>query len=98
MNKIDFSSGDRIRVHSQIKEGDRTRTQMFDGTVIAIRGRSENKTFTVRKIASSAIGVERIWPLNSPTITKIEVVKKKKTRRAKLYFMRTLKGKAATAF
>lgn len=95
---IDFSTGDLIRVYSQIKEGDRTRTQMFEGTVISIRGRKENKTFTVRKIASNAIGVERIWPVFSPTITKIEVVKKKKARRAKLYYMRSLVGKSAATF
>ena len=98
MDKIDFSAGDRIRVHSQIKEGDRTRTQLFEGTVIAIRGRGENRTFTVRRIATNSIGVERIWPANSPLISKVDVVKKRKARRAKLYFMRQLTGKAATAF
>ena len=97
-DKRDFSVGDQVRVHSMIKEGDRHRTQVFVGTVIAIRGRGENKTFTVRKIASAAVAVERIWPLTSPVITKIEIVKRKKARRAKLYYMRQLVGKAATTF
>ncbi len=98
MENVTFSPGDRVRVHSLIKEGDKNRTQIFEGTVIAISGRGENKTFTVRKIASGGIAVERIWPLNSPLITKVEVVGKKRVRRAKLYYMRKLVGKAASTF
>lgn len=86
--KIQFHVGDKIAVHHQFKEADKTRTQIFEGVVIAIRGRGENKTFTVRKIASGGIGVERIWPLITPWITKIVVVKRGKVRRAKLYYLR----------
>ena len=84
-----FHVGDTIAIHHQFKEDKKTRTQIFEGVVIAIKGRGENKSFTVRKIASGGIGVERIWPLLSPWIEKI-VVKKKKgnIRRAKLYYLR----------
>ncbi|MBN2572677.1 MAG: 50S ribosomal protein L19 [Ignavibacteriales bacterium] len=89
-----FKSGDRIRVHSKVIEGDKERIQFFEGDVISVRGTLGEKTFTVRKI-SNGVGVERIFPFNSPKITKIEVVKEGKVRRAKLYFLRGLSGKAA---
>lgn len=90
-----FSVGDTIKVTQKIKEGDKIRTQPFQGIVIAIKGRDENKMFTVRKIATGQIGVERIFPLYSPWIEKIEVVRKGRVRRAKLYYLRQRKGKEA---
>jgi large subunit ribosomal protein L19 len=89
-----FEVGNTIKVHVVIREGEKERIQVFKGEVIAIRGSGTNKTFTVRKI-SFGIGVERIFPLHSKMIKKIEVVRKGKVRRAKLYFLRDLKGKAA---
>jgi len=86
--KIEFHVGDTVKVHQKIKEDKKVRTQIFEGIVLSIRGKGENKTFTVRKIASGGIGVERIWPLATPWITKIEVKKKGKVRRAKLYYLR----------
>ncbi len=80
--------GDLVRVHLKVVEGDKERIQIFEGMVISLRGREENKSFTVRKIASGGIGVERIFPVNSPWISKIEVKKKGEVRRAKLYFIR----------
>lgn len=82
--------GDLIRVHQKIVEGDKERTQVFEGLIIKIRGRGENKTYTVRKIAAGGIGVEKIFPLESPWITRIEI-KKPHThvRRAKLYYVRS---------
>ncbi|MEO0114660.1 MAG: 50S ribosomal protein L19 [candidate division WOR-3 bacterium] len=88
-----FKPGDIIKVYHKIFEGDKERIQTFQGTVIQIRGSKDSKTFTVRKI-SRGIGVERIFPLNSPLITKIELKKSTKVRRAKLYFLRTKKGSA----
>lgn len=90
----EFSSGDRIKVHVRVIEGNKERIQPFEGDVIAIRGGGNSKTFTVRKI-SSGVGVERIFPMNSPKISKIEVIRKGKVRRAKLYYLRNLSGKAA---
>jgi large subunit ribosomal protein L19 len=90
----DFKPGDTIKVHIKVKEADKERIQVFQGVVIAIRGRGNGKTFTVRKV-SFGIGVERIFPFASPSIEKIEIVKRGKVRRAKLYFLRKLKGKAA---
>lgn len=85
---LDLRSGDTIRVHQRIKEGDKTRLQVFEGLVIARKhGREAGATFTVRKIVSG-VGVERIFPLYSPVIEKIEIVKRTKTRRAKLYYVR----------
>lgn len=85
---LDLRSGDTVRVHSRIKEGDKTRLQMFEGLVIARKhGREAGATFTVRKIVSG-VGVERIFPLYSPIIEKIDIVKRTKTRRAKLYHVR----------
>ena len=92
---INFSPGDTVRVYQKIKEGDKTRIQVFEGIVLAIRGRQENKSFTVRKIATGGVGVERIWPVGSPLIEKITVLKKGNVRRAKLYYLRKRTGKQA---
>jgi large subunit ribosomal protein L19 len=87
-----FSPGDTIKVSSKFREGDKERVQAFQGTVIQMKGREESKTFTVRKV-SRGIGVERIYPLASPNIVKIEIKKHGKVRRAKLYYLRGKKGK-----
>jgi large subunit ribosomal protein L19 len=89
-----FGVGDTVKVHVIIKEGDKERVQIFQGDVIAKRGTRMNATFTVRKI-SFGIGVERIFPLHSRAIKKVEVVRRGRVRRAKLYYLRNLKGKAA---
>jgi large subunit ribosomal protein L19 len=89
-----FLVGDTVKVHVKIKEGDKERIQIFEGVVIARRNGDLRSSFTVRKI-SFGQGVERIFPLHSPIIDKIEVSKKGKVRRAKLYYLRGLKGKAA---
>ncbi len=90
----DFRTGDHIKVYVSIIEGDKERIQPFEGDVISIRGNGLNKSFTVRKI-SSGVGVERIFRFNSPKISKIEILKKGNVRRAKLYYLRNLSGKAA---
>ena len=90
----EFNSGDTISVHVKIIEGDKERTQIFKGTVIQRKGSGINETFTVRKV-SHGIGVERILLLHSPKISKISVIKRGKVRRAKLFYLRKLKGKAA---
>lgn len=90
----EFSSGDTIAVHYKIKEGDKERIQVFKGTVISRRGSGTGKTFTVRKI-SSGVGVERVFPLFSPNIDKIERITMGKVRRSKLYYLRDLTGKSA---
>lgn len=92
LQQIDFKPGDTIQVYQKITEGEKTRTQMFEGIVLAIRGRGENKSFTVRK-SVAGIAVERIWQLNSPLIeqVKIKAKPKKQPRRAKLYFLRNIK-------
>ena len=90
----EFSSGDTLRVHVKIKEGDKERIQVFQGTVISRRGSGTGASFTVRKI-SSGIGVERIFPLHSPNIDKIEKVRSGLVRRKKLYYLRGLTGKSA---
>ena len=90
----DFSSGDKVKVHVRVIEGDKERTQIFEGDVISISGAGISKSFTVRKM-SSGVGVERIFPFNSPKVAKIEVVREGKVRRAKLYYLRNLSGKAA---
>ena len=87
-------SGDTVRVHVKVREGDKERIQVFEGMVIGIHRGGARATFTVRKV-SFGQGVERIFPLHSPTIDRIEVVRGAKVRRAKLYFLRDLKGKAA---
>lgn len=88
--------GDLVKVDVKIKEGNKERVQSFEGTVISVRGTGVSKTFTVRRIASGGIGVERIWPFASPSIQKIKILKKRPQRRAKLYYVRKLKGKEAT--
>jgi large subunit ribosomal protein L19 len=90
----DFKVGDTVRVHAKIIEGDKERIQVFEGVVIGRANGVNRATFTVRKI-SYGIGVERIFPLHSPRIDKIEVVTRGKVRRAKLYYLRELSGKAA---
>jgi len=95
-DKIQFGVGDTIKVSLAVKEGEKTRIQIFQGIVIAIRGTGAGKNFIVRKIATGSVGVEKILPISTPTITGIEIVKKGKVRRAKLYFLRHLLGKKAT--
>jgi len=90
----EFRSGDTVRVNVKIREGDKSRIQVFEGVVIAIKRNGLSSTFTVRKV-SVGYGVERIFPLYSPTIQTIEVVKRGRVRRAKLYYLRERKGKAA---
>ena len=89
-----FAPGDTVKVHVKIKEGDKERIQIFQGTVIGRRGSGTGETFTVRKM-SSGIGVERVFPLHSPNVSKIQRVRKGKVRRAKLYYLRGLTGKSA---
>jgi len=93
---IEFSIGDTIKVQQTVKEGEKIRSQSFQGIVIAIRGDGERKNFIVRKLAVGGIGVEKIFPINTPIITGIEVVKRGKVRKAKLYYLRGLIGKKAT--
>jgi len=95
-DKIEFCVGDTIKVSQTVKDGDKTRTQAFQGIVIAIRGDGQGKNFIVRKVAVGGIGVEKIYPINTPTVTGIEIIKKGKVRRAKLYHLRNLLGKKAT--
>jgi len=90
----DFRSGDTVKVYVKIKEGEKERIQIFEGTVIRKRLGANRSSFTVRKV-SYGIGVERIFPTHSPAIDRIEVVQRGKVRRAKLYYLRQLKGKAA---
>lgn len=92
--KVRFEPGDTVKVHTKVVEGDSERIQIFDGVVIARRGSGVSETFTVRKI-SYGVGVERVFPVHSPRIDKIEVVKSGKVRRAKLYYLRDRQGKAA---
>lgn len=89
-----FSPGDVVRVWVKVEEGGKKRTQRFQGTVITRRGSGLRQTFTVRKV-TQGIGVERIFPVHSPTISKIELVRRGRVRRAKLYYLRGRKGKAA---
>jgi large subunit ribosomal protein L19 len=90
----DFHPGDTLRVHVRVTEGNRSRIQVFQGVVIRRQGGGARETFTVRKVSYS-VGVERTFPLNSPSIDKIEVVTRGDVRRAKLYYLRNLRGKAA---
>lgn len=90
----DFRAGDTVRVHVQVVEGEKVRAQIFQGTVLGRRGGGLRETFIVRKISGN-VAVERIFPLHSPSIVKIEKVREGKVRRAKLNYMRTLKGKKA---
>ena len=95
LKDVNFKVGDTVAVHQKIKEGDKARLQIFEGIVIAINNSGAGRMFTVRKISDGAIGVERIWPLNSPSIEKIEVKKSPKVHRAKLFYIRDRKGKEA---
>jgi len=88
-----FSPGDKVKVHVKVVEGGRERTQAFEGVVIRRQGSEARETFTVRRV-TFGIGVERIFPVHSPSISKIEIMKKGRVRRAKLYYLRKLKGKA----
>lgn len=90
----DFKAGDTVRVHTKIKEGDKERIQVFEGTVLRSKGQGREATFTVRKV-SYGVGVERIFPLYSPTIDRIEIVVRGQVRRARLYYLRQLSGKKA---
>ncbi len=90
-----FGPGDTVRVHVKVVEGERERIQPFEGVVIRRRSGSINENFTVRRIASHGIGVERTFPIHSPRIDKIDVLRHGKVRRAKLYYLRGLTGKAA---
>jgi large subunit ribosomal protein L19 len=90
----DFRAGDTVRVHVRVIEGQKERIQVFQGVVIARRGGGTRETFTVRKL-SGGVAVERIFPLHSPSIAEIEVTRRGKVRRAKLYYLRALRGKAA---
>ncbi len=90
----DFRVGDTVKVFAKVKEGNRERTQVFEGTVMKRQGGSSRETFTVRKI-SNGVGVEKTWPLHSPIVEKIEVVRRGKVRRAKLNYLRSRIGKAA---
>ena len=93
-NFPEFDSGDSITVYYQIREGEKVRTQFFKGTVIQIKGEGLSKTFTIRKM-SGIVGVERIFPINLPTLEKIEVNKKGKVRRSRIYYFKNLRGKKA---
>jgi len=90
----DFGPGDTVKVHVRITEGDKERVQVFQGIVLSRRGRGATESMTVRKV-SGGIGVERVFPLHSPNLVKIDVMKRGKVRRAKLYYLREKKGKAA---
>ena len=90
----DFSPGDTVRVLYRVREGDKERIQAFEGICVGRRGGGHGETFTVRKI-SGGIGVERIFPLHAPTVKGVEIVRRGRVRRAKLYYLRTLRGKAA---
>jgi len=89
-----FNVGDTVKVYGKIKEGNRERIQVFEGTVIKKQGGSNRETFTVRKL-SNGVGVEKTWPLHSPNVENIEIVRRGKVRRAKLYYLRDRVGKAA---
>ncbi|MCC6866182.1 MAG: 50S ribosomal protein L19 [Ignavibacteria bacterium] len=90
-----FHSGDTVNIHVKVIEGDKERIQQYQGIVMGIKGSGIGRTFRVRKI-SNGVGVERIFPMHSPSIAKIEKIKEGKVRRAKLYYLRALKGKSAT--
>lgn len=97
LNNQDFSVGDTVRVHFKIGEDDgKIQTQAFEGIIIAVDGRESNKSVTVRKIGADSIGVERIFPLNSPAVVKLELKRKGDVRRAKLSYLRARVGRGAT--
>ena len=91
----DIRPGNTVRVHLRIVEGNRERTQVYEGVVISIRGSQSNRTITVRRIGAHGVSVERTFPLHSPRIEKIEVVRQAHVRRAKLYYLRERQGRAA---
>ncbi len=93
-NVSEFNTGDTVKVYAKIKEGNRERIQIFEGTVLKKQGGSSRATFTVRK-SSNGVGVERTWPLHSPHVEKVEVVRRGKARRAKLFYLRGRVGKKA---
>lgn len=93
----EFRSGDTVRVHVKIKEGNRERIQMFEGIVLSRRGAGESETFTVRRIGAGGVGIERIWPVNSPALAKIDVLRHGSYRRSKIYFIRHLSARALAA-
>jgi len=93
-NVDDFNVGDTVKVYGKIKEGNRERVQVFEGTVLKIQGGGNRTTFTVRKV-SNGVGVEKTWPLHSPNVEKVEVVRRGKVRRAKLNYLRDRVGKKA---
>ena len=90
----EFRAGDTVKVHVKVREGEKERIQLFQGVAISRRGSGTNESFTVRKM-SGGIGVERVFPLHSPIIDKIEVIRRGRVRRAKLYYLRSLRGKAS---
>jgi len=90
----DFAPGDTVSVHVRVIEGDKERIQKYQGVVISLKGSGSSRSFTVRKI-SNGVGVERIFPYNSPKIAQVDVVRRGRVRRAKLYYLRSLRGKAA---
>ena len=91
----EFRSGDTVKVHVRITEGEKSRIQIYEGLVISVRGGGVSKTFTVRKISGNQVGVERTFMYNSPVIAKLEVVRRGKVRRNKINYIRNLSGKAA---
>ncbi|MDE5716494.1 MAG: 50S ribosomal protein L19 [Lachnospiraceae bacterium] len=93
-NVSDFRVGDTVKVYGKIKEGNRERIQVFEGTVLKIQGGGNRTTFTVRKV-SNGVGVEKTWPMHSPNVEKVEVVRRGKVRRAKLNYLRDRVGKKA---
>jgi large subunit ribosomal protein L19 len=94
--ETNINSGDTIRVHQEISEGDKKRIQIFEGIVIAIKNTGSGKSFTVRKIGANGIGVEKIYPINMPGLKKLELKSKGHVRRSKLYYLRERIGKAAS--
>ena len=94
-NIPEFRAGDTVRVAVRIKEGSKTRVQNYEGLCIAIRGQGTGRTFNVRKMGANSVGVERIFPIYSDSIESIEVLRRGRIRRAKLFYLRELKGKAA---
>lgn len=90
----DFQVGDRVKVHVKVREGDKERIQPYEGTVIRVQGRDVRTTFTVRKV-SYGVGVERTFPLNSPMVAQLDIMQRGIVRRARLYYLRALRGKAS---
>jgi large subunit ribosomal protein L19 len=90
---VDFRPGDTVRVHVKVVEGDKERTQLFEGTVINIRGSGMRSSFTVRKV-SGGVGVERIFPLHSPNVSRVTLIREGRVRKAKLFYLRKKKGKS----